>query len=98
MPADSSTRNDAFRSLAPPTVVLIVAELDLVALLERPGSGNVVAVAEEVDQDASTSWMEFAYMDASLQKSRVSVIFPSRGMMASAATGAVLRAYLPVNL
>jgi fermentation-respiration switch protein FrsA (DUF1100 family) len=129
MSADTSTRDDAFRSLAASTVELLAGlaatvdgsrrrkeaasrsgpillstvlrplqEFDLFAQLERPGSGEVVAVAGEVDQETSTSSMTLAYKDASLQKSRVSVISPSCGMMASAAAGAALRAYQPVNL
>ena len=66
--------------------------------LERLASGRGVAAAEEVDQDPSTSSMALAYKDPSLQNLRVSVIFPSCGMMACAATGAVVSAYEPVNL
>ena len=49
-------------------------------------------------QDPSTSSRSLAYKDPSLQKLRVSVIDPSRGMTACAATGAVVSAYEPVNL
>jgi len=66
--------------------------------LERLASGRVVAAAEEVDQDPSTSSMALAYKDPSLQKLRVSVNDPSCGMRACAATGAVVSAYEPVNL
>jgi len=66
--------------------------------LERPASGKVVAAAEEVDQDPSTSSMALAYKDPSLQKLRVSVNDPSCGMMAPAATGVVVRVYEPLNL
>jgi hypothetical protein len=63
-----------------------------------PASGTLVSVAEEVDQDPSTSSMALAYKDPSLQKLRVSMNTPSCGMMAPAATGAVVRAYEPLNL
>jgi hypothetical protein len=66
--------------------------------IDRPASGTLVSVAEEVDQDPSTSSMALAYKDPSLQKLRVSMNTPSCGMMAPAATGAVVRAYEPLNL
>jgi hypothetical protein len=49
-------------------------------------------------QAPSTSSMALAYKDPSLQNLRVSVNDPSCGMMAPAATGAVVREYEPLNL
>ena len=49
-------------------------------------------------QDPSTSSRSLAYKDPSLQKLRASVNDPSCGMMAPAATGAVVREYEPLNL
>jgi hypothetical protein len=72
--------------------------VSIFAKLEQLASGRVVAAAEEVDQDPSTSSMALAYKDPSLQKLRVSVNDPSCGMMAPAATGAVVRVYEPLNL
>jgi hypothetical protein len=83
-------RIEAWPERAAPRTVSIFAQL------ERPGSRKVVA--EEADQDPSTSSMALAYKDPSLQKLRVSMNDPSCGMMAPAATGAVVREYEPLNL
>ena len=88
MSADSSIREDGFRSLAPSTVELLAG---LVFESNR-------RAAEEVDQEVSTSSRSLAYKDPSLQNFRVNVIDPCCGMMACAATGAVVSAYEPVNL
>jgi hypothetical protein len=101
MPADSSTRDDAFRSPSSGTVELIAG---LAATVDgsRPGRtarelGGCCG-CRGVDQDPSTSSIALAYKNPSLQNLRVKVILPWCGMMACAATGAVVSAYEPVNL